>query len=476
VGVDASFTTVSNVATLSNLAVSAGSLVPAFASSTTSYAVTVPNATTSLTVTPTLSQALASVLVDGTSVISGHPSGAIALNPGLNVIPVAVTAQDGVTTNLYTLNVTRTTPAPTVTTLAASSTSATGATLNGTANANGTNSLPTFDFGTTTSYGSNQAAAPSPVTGSTTTAVSTVLTGLLPSTTYHFRVSASNAGGISSGLDGVFTTPSNVATLSSLVLSTGPLDQTFSPATTSYTTTVGAGTTSVTVTPTVTQAQATVKVNGTLVTSGSASAPVSLMQGANSISVQVTAQDGVTTDTYTVSVTVPSPGPMRKLAASGGATSMPNQGGTAPQLSPLPAWRMQNFRTTANSGVAADLAMPDNDGIPNLLKYGLVIPAGSSGVDLLPSAMLTAEAGDNRLALFFVRDPKRNDVTLTVEAADSPLGPWMTVATSINGAAFAGGGFVSEKDTPDGLKAVEVRDTVGAVGVVHRFMRVRVSH
>ena len=50
---------------------------------------------------------------------------------------------------------------------------------------------------------------------------------------------------------------------------------------------------------------ATVKVNGTTVASGSASASIPLVLGANTITVLVTAQDGVTTTSYVLTVTRP---------------------------------------------------------------------------------------------------------------------------------------------------------------------------
>jgi len=119
----------SNNAALSNLSISGGSLVPAFASGTLNYADTVPNGTTSLTLTPTTADAGASVKVNGNPVASGSASGAIALAVGVNTITVVVTAQDGVTTQTYTIVVTR--AAAVVTTF-----SGTTSTNSGTATAN----------------------------------------------------------------------------------------------------------------------------------------------------------------------------------------------------------------------------------------------------------------------------------------------------------------------------------------------------
>jgi len=96
---------------------------------------------------------------------------------------------------------------------------------------------------------------------------------------------------------------STVATLSNLVLSAASLSSTFVSATETYTASVANSVASTTVTPTRTQANATITVNGSAVTSGNASGAISLNVGSNTINVVVTAQDGATTKTYTVTVT-----------------------------------------------------------------------------------------------------------------------------------------------------------------------------
>lgn len=100
-----------------------------------------------------------------------------------------------------------------------------------------------------------------------------------------------------------FVPLSTNANLSSLILSTGTLEPTFAPGTLSYTARVAHAVSSITVTPTTADANATVTVNGTPVASGSASSPISLDPGDNVVTVVVTAQDGTTTKTYTVTVT-----------------------------------------------------------------------------------------------------------------------------------------------------------------------------
>ncbi len=96
--------------------------------------------------------------------------------------------------------------APTVVTTAASSITSTGATLNGTVNANGASTTVTFEYGLTTGYGSTVTAAQSPVTGNTVTPVSAAVTGLIPNTLYHFRAVGVNSEGTDYGNDMTFTT------------------------------------------------------------------------------------------------------------------------------------------------------------------------------------------------------------------------------------------------------------------------------
>jgi gliding motility-associated-like protein len=94
-------------ANLSNLTISAGALSPAFASGTTAYTTSVPNAVSSIKITPTVADATATVKVNGTTVTSGTASTSIPLTVGTNTITVTVTAQDGITKITYTVNLTR---------------------------------------------------------------------------------------------------------------------------------------------------------------------------------------------------------------------------------------------------------------------------------------------------------------------------------------------------------------------------------
>ena len=89
-------------ATLSNLAISSGSLNPAFSSTQLIYGFTVPKGLTAKTITQTTNDPNATATVNGQT-----PATAVSLTVGVTAIPVVVTAQDGITKITYTVNVTR---------------------------------------------------------------------------------------------------------------------------------------------------------------------------------------------------------------------------------------------------------------------------------------------------------------------------------------------------------------------------------
>lgn len=94
---------------------------------------------------------------------------------------------------------------PNANTTTAGSVTATTAVVNGGVNPRGVATTAYFEYGTTTSYGSR---TPDQAVGADNgnRTVSATLTGLAPSTTYHFRVVAINADGVSRGEDQTFTT------------------------------------------------------------------------------------------------------------------------------------------------------------------------------------------------------------------------------------------------------------------------------
>jgi hypothetical protein len=99
-------TPVSTNKNLSALTLSSGTLSPVFASNTISYMASVLYAVSGLQVTPTLSDSLATMTVNGNANTSGAASGNLSLSVGSNIITIIVTAED-TSTKTYTLTVTR---------------------------------------------------------------------------------------------------------------------------------------------------------------------------------------------------------------------------------------------------------------------------------------------------------------------------------------------------------------------------------
>jgi|GEM_PF-1020485 len=96
--------------------------------------------------------------------------------------------------------------APAVTTSAATGLTRTGATLTGQVDPRGLTTTYYFQYGRTTFYSTKSTSKPlSASFGSV--AVSSAITGLLPRTTYHYRVVATNSLGTTFGADMSFTTP-----------------------------------------------------------------------------------------------------------------------------------------------------------------------------------------------------------------------------------------------------------------------------
>lgn len=106
-------------------------------------------------------------------------------------------------TNIGALTVQAPLSPPTVHTQAASFITANTAQLNGTYDSHGLVGTIGFQYGTTIAYGST---TPLGDMGPPASTVSFNLTGLNPGTTYHYRVAASDAGGVVSGEDFSFTT------------------------------------------------------------------------------------------------------------------------------------------------------------------------------------------------------------------------------------------------------------------------------
>ena len=111
---------------------------------------------------------------------------------------------------------------------------------------------------------------------------------------------------------------SSNAALASLTLSNGVMNPSFDPSTTAYTS-MFIGQPSITISPTAADARAKITVNGTGVASGQPSQAISLNPGPNAVTVVVTATDGVTTKTYTITANLLSQEAYVKASNAGGS-------------------------------------------------------------------------------------------------------------------------------------------------------------
>ena len=297
----------SSEAGLSGLSLSAGTLVPQFASATLGYTTAVSHSVTSISFTPTLVDTSSTLRIAGTLVGSGQTSGAFALDVGNNSFQLVVTAADGTTTKTYTVVVAR-----------ASASISADASLSALSISSGVLS-PQFSsavtsYATTVAYGvTSVTLTPTTTSGSATVKVngSSVGSGSA-SGALALNVGSNTLGIVVTAEDGVTQQTTTVtvvrasasaaadATLSSLVVSSGTLSPAFGSGTLAYVTTVPYATASITVTPTATQANAVITIQGNTVASGSSSSALALAVGNNTLAVVVSAADGSSVTSYTL--------------------------------------------------------------------------------------------------------------------------------------------------------------------------------
>ena len=210
--------TPSENATLSGLAVNDGSsdltLSPAFASDITSYTAWVPRAVDEVTVTATTLHPNAMIAwLDGSDMAltdagtaAGHQ---VALSEGENVVKMKVTAQDGTTTETYTVTVTRAAVGPPAAPTGLSAT-ADNRRVALAWNAPASDAYVThheYRYKTDSDYQDNWKAIPYSAPGGFNEDGFTV-TGLDNGTAHTFQLRAVNAGGESGSMESSAVTPS----------------------------------------------------------------------------------------------------------------------------------------------------------------------------------------------------------------------------------------------------------------------------
>ncbi|MBB6634695.1 cadherin-like beta sandwich domain-containing protein [Cohnella thailandensis] len=299
----------SSNASLSRLETDKGTLGPTFDPTKTEYALSVGNSVSSLELTATVADSTATVAINGAKVASGSAS-AVPLAVGSNEIKIVVTAQDG-TEKTYTVTVTR---------AESSNADLSGLDTNvGTLN-------PSFDPAKT-EYSLSVGNGVSSVELTPTVADRTsklmingeeATSGI--SQAIPLAVGANKLELVITAQDGtekaynitITRAFSSNANLSSLATDPEGLSPSFAPGFFSYNLNTTA--TELKIKPTAADPASIVKVMNAVVASGS-QASLDLKVGANTITVTVVAQDGVTEQTYSINVirslidSNPGPGP-----------------------------------------------------------------------------------------------------------------------------------------------------------------------
>jgi len=290
-------------ASLSNITLTTGFVKhPDFASTVFNYASFVGAAISTDMFTPTSTDPNATITVNGSTVASGSPSQPISLNFGKNLITIVVTAQDGSTRLTYTDTLYRA--------LATNSNLLTLKTNHGVL-------TPGFS-NTTLSYTKAVAFGVSSITftGTTVDANASITVG--GSATASGTASVPQPLNIGDNIIDVLVTAQDGSSktfevtvtrakssndkLFKIVSNRGGLTQT-SPGAPTYTKNVNYPFTTINFTVSSVDPNATITVGGSPTPSGTASADQPLSVGDNVIDVIITAQDGVTSQTYTVTVT-----------------------------------------------------------------------------------------------------------------------------------------------------------------------------
>jgi hypothetical protein len=355
-----------NNADLATLAISPATLAPAFSPDTLNYKASVDNSVTSVTITPGLANSGSTLKVNGTAAESGKAFGPINLGVGSTVITIAVTAQDGVTAKSYSVTVSR---------------------------------------------------------GSSTN-----------------------------------------ADLANLTLSAGLLAPAFVPGTVAYTASVSNSTDSIKVTPTAAGAGSTLKVNGVVVASGAASGSIAISVGANPITIDVTAQDGTTKKTYTVSVT-------RSASANADLSNLALSIGT---LSPVFAAGTTNYTASVPNANDSIKVTPTAGTTGSTLKVNTVAVASATA-----SKSIGLNVGANAITIEVTAPDgiTKNTYTVTVTRAASTNASLANLALSVGtlSPVFAAATLAYAASAPNANDSVKVTPTVAGAGATVKVNNVAVA-
>lgn len=347
---------------------------------------------------------------------------------------------------------------------------ATAANLSAVVQAGSSETTVVFEYGPDASYGFEM-AVPGTFSVNSSSVTGVTVSGLVPASTYHFRVRATNTEGASTSDDATFITlsPPDVTTnaATNVGATWATLNGTYHMREGNYTVTFEYGAT--------TDYGSVISPGGIIIGGGGGGGIIIIGGGGGNNSVQnpaATPANLVIGTTYHY----------RLKLTDGIGVSYFGADSTFTTVTASEAWRQNYFGSAANAGEAADLETPANDRMPNLLKYALGLDPRQPAVP--PMMAIVGDPGDERLSLTFSRLIAATDVTIEVQAANSLDGPWTTISASSGGGSFFGTAQVTQTGVglvfpgpsyPTGTDMFQVRDTVPIGSTPRRFLRLRVT-
>ena len=407
----------STESSLSRLGPTLGSLNETFDRTVTSYTMNVASGVTSVSLDHCAESAFATVKVNGSADARCGASADVTLSVGPNTVTVEVTAQDGTTKTTYTVVVTRAAPPSSDAALSAIFSSTYGQNLSPTfASATSAYSFDVANSVTSVSLVAlvNEPHATYTVNGAATeNGFSSAINLSVGANVITYVVTAQDGTTTKTYTVTVNRAPSSDTNLTSIALDSGTLSPTFAAGTTSYSVTVGADVASIKVTLGFDWQNHTVKINNLGIASGVASRAISLSVGSNTITVVVTAQDTVSTKTYTITVTRPAPlsndAMLSALAPSTGSLSPSFASGTTSYAVNVPYGTTSIAFTPTVNEAHATVTVGASDTTSGVASSAVNLAVGPNTIDV----QVTAQDGSKKLYIVTVtRAAASTDATL----------------------------------------------------------------
>ena len=319
-----------------------------------------------------------------------------------------------------------------------------------------------------------------------------------------FGLSACGGGG---GVAGSGSAASNDAQLNNLEVNIGQLDQVFQSSQLSYTASVAYLTSNLQVTATTANVNASLTINGVNTVSVAASNPLTLAVGINVIAIVVTAEDGITTQTYNLVITRQSLQSFAQQAyVVNSDTENGDKFGYSVALSgdtlAVGAHSERSNGTGVNSGAQADNSITDsgavyvftrsnglwsqqayikasNTGVSDAFGYSLALSGdtlavgarfeGSNGTGVNDDAQADNSASLSGAVYLFTRS---NDVwsqQAYVKASNTEAGDFFGSSLALSGDTLAVGAYLESSDGTGVNGGAQADNSASGSGAVYVF-------